>query len=106
IRARSRRGAFGQSWWARRWIAVLEGLELGGRLQRGRNYARRGQVVAIALDKGRVEADVQGSRPEAYHATIEVQTLSAPEWTRLVDEVGGAGRLAARPRARTVCGHL
>src|SRR5439155_1573002 len=36
IRARSRRGAFGRSWWARRWIAVREGLELGGRLGRGR----------------------------------------------------------------------
>jgi len=95
IRARSRRGAFGQSWWARRWIAVLEGLELGGRLQRARHYARRGQVVAIALDKGRVEADVQGSRPEAYHVTIEVQTLSAPEWTRLVDELAAEARFAA-----------
>ena len=54
IRARSRRGAFGRSWWARRWIAVLEGLELGGRLGRGRSYARRGQVLSIAIDKGRV----------------------------------------------------
>jgi uncharacterized Zn finger protein len=95
IRARSRRGAFGQTWWARRWLAVLEALELGGRLQRARHYARRGQVVAIALDKGRVEAVVQGSRPDPYNVTIEVQTLSGAEWTRLVDELAGEARFAA-----------
>ena len=95
IRARSRRGAFGQSWWARRWIAVLEGLDLGGRLPRARNYARRGQVVAIALDKGRVEAIVQGSRPDPYTVTIEVQTLSGADWTRLVEELAGEARFAA-----------
>jgi uncharacterized Zn finger protein len=95
IRAQSRRGAFGRTWWARRWIAVLEALELGGRLQRARSYARRGQVVAIALDKGRVEAIVQGSRPDPYNITIEVQTLSGPEWTRLVDELAAEARFAA-----------
>ena len=95
IRARSRRGAFGQTWWARRWLGVLEALDLGGRLQRARHYARRGQVVAIALGKGRVEAVVQGSRPDPYNVTIEVQTLSGPEWMRLVDELAAEARFAA-----------
>jgi uncharacterized Zn finger protein len=95
IRARSRRGAFGQTWWARRWIAVLEGLDLGGRLPRARHYARRGQVAAIALDKGRVEAVVQGSRPDPYTVTIEVQTLSGAEWMRLVEALAGEARFAA-----------
>ena len=39
IKARSQRGAFGTQWWAKRWIAVLEGLNAGSRLQRGRRYA-------------------------------------------------------------------
>lgn len=95
IRARSRRGPFVQTWWARRWIAVLEALELGGRLQRARHYARRGQVVAVALDKGRVDAVVQGSRPEAYQVTIEAQTLSPADWTRLADALAGEARFAA-----------
>ena len=95
IRARSRRGAFGQTWWARRWLGVLEALDLGGRLQRARHYARRGQVVAIALDKGRVEAIVQGSRPDPYNVTIEAQTLSGAEWTRLVDALAREARFAA-----------
>ena len=96
IRARSRRGAFGQSWWARRWIAVLEGFELGGRLQRARSYARRGQVVSISIGKGRVEAVVQGSRPDPYTVTLETRTLPAAEWTRLAATLTREARFAAK----------
>jgi uncharacterized Zn finger protein len=96
IRARSRRGAFGESWWARRWIAVLEGFELGGRLQRARAYARRGQVVSISIEKGRVDAVVQGSRPDPYAVSLETRTLPAAEWTRLAATVTREARFAAK----------
>jgi uncharacterized Zn finger protein len=96
IRARSRRGAFGQSWWARRWIAVLERFELGGRLQRARSYARRGQVVSISIEKGRVDAVVQGSRPDPYTVTLETRTLPAAEWTRLAATLTREARFAAK----------
>jgi uncharacterized Zn finger protein len=96
IRARSRRGTFGQSWWARRWIAVLEGFELGGRLQRARSYARRGQVVSIAVEKGRVDAVVQGSRPDPYTVTLETRALPAAEWTRLAATLTREARFAAK----------
>lgn len=32
IRSQSKRGAFAESWWAKRWIAVLEGINIGARL--------------------------------------------------------------------------
>ena len=47
IKAQTKRGAFGQSWWAKRWIGVLESFDIGARLGRGRSYARNGQVVAV-----------------------------------------------------------
>ncbi|MBT3392218.1 MAG: hypothetical protein HN413_17610, partial [Chloroflexi bacterium] len=47
IKARSKRGAFASSWWAKRWIAALERLVDSGRLSRGRSYARKGQVISI-----------------------------------------------------------
>jgi len=96
IRARSRRGAFAQSWWARRWIAVLEGFELGGRLQRARSYARRGQVVSILIERGRVDAVVQGSRPDPYLVTIETRTLVPEEWRRLAAALNREARFAAQ----------
>ena len=76
IRAQSKRGTFGESWWAKRWIDVLESFQIGGRLARGRSYARNGQVLSIDIDKGVVKADVQGSRPKPYHITIQVKSAN------------------------------
>ena len=63
IRARSKRGDIGSTWWSRRFIDVLEELELGTRLVSGRRYARAGQVVTLEVAAGSVTATVQGSRP-------------------------------------------
>jgi uncharacterized Zn finger protein len=83
IKAQSKRGTFGESWWARRWIAVLECFNIGARLGRGRSYARRGQVLSIEIDKGKVGAKVQGSPPKPYNVELQVKTLSSSEWQRL-----------------------
>src|SRR5438477_54859 len=84
IKSQSKRGQFGQSWWAQRWIAVLESFDIGARLQRGRSYARGGQVLAIDVATGKVTAQVQGSRPKPYAIRIEVKTLPEEDWARLV----------------------
>src|SRR5438876_11747463 len=88
IKARSKRGSFASSWWGRRWIAVLEALNLGGRLQRGRSYARKGQVLDIAIEPGAVRAEVQGSRPKPYTIGIGVAQLDAQQTKRLAIELG------------------
>jgi uncharacterized Zn finger protein len=85
IKAQSKRGTFGESWWARRWISVLESFDIGARLGRGRSYARRGQVLSIAIDKGKVGAKVQGSQPKPYDIKIEMKTLSFKDWQKLAD---------------------
>ncbi|HEY8148692.1 MAG TPA: SWIM zinc finger family protein [Vicinamibacteria bacterium] len=96
IKAHSRRGSFGQSWWARRWLDVLERLELGGRLTRGRSYARRGQVLDIAIEEGRVKASVQGSRPDPYTVTVKIALLSAPAWRSVAQSLRQEARFVAK----------
>ncbi|HSB72287.1 MAG TPA: SWIM zinc finger family protein [Candidatus Methylomirabilis sp.] len=96
IRAQSRGGRFGESWWARRWIEVLEGFNIGARLQRGRSYARRGQVLSVAIAKGAVSAKVQGSRPTPYQVSIKVAALSKAEWKRLAEILGGKALFVAK----------
>ena len=96
IKAHSRRGAFGQSWWARRWLDVLERLELGGRLTRGRAYARRGQVLDIKVEEGSVHASVQGSRDDPYAVTIRVHALSAADWEKVAPTLRREARFAAK----------
>lgn len=82
IKARSKRG-FGEQWWSRRWIAALEALNIGGRLRRGRSYARRGQVLSIEIEPARVIAEVQGSRPKPYRVTIAFAALRQSQWASL-----------------------
>src|SRR5687768_13777238 len=89
IKAQSQRGQIGQTWWAKRWIAVLESFDIGARLSRGRSYARNGQVLSIDVSKGQVAASVQGSRPNPYAVSIEVEKLSAREWDKLLKELSG-----------------
>ena len=83
IRAGSKRGAFGSNWWAKRWIQTLEEFRIGSRLARGRSYARRGQVMSVDVQPGGVTARVQGSRKRPYNVSIEVRTISPPDWERL-----------------------
>jgi uncharacterized Zn finger protein len=85
IKSRSQYGAFASNWWAKRWLAVLESYGLGSRLQRGRSYARSGQVLNIAVEAGAVHAQVQGSRPKPYNVTIEVNRLADGEWEQILD---------------------
>jgi len=96
IKAQSKRGTFGQSWWARRWIEVLESYNIGARLGRGRSYARRGQVLSIEVGKGSVEAKVQGSRSKPYAVKIKVATLSAADWKKLAKSLSHQAIFAAK----------
>ena len=96
IRAQTQRGRFGESWWAKRWIEVLEGFGLGTRMQRGRSYARSGQVLSIAVEKGSVNATVQGSRPRPYVVNVAVKPLPAETWARVAACVAGQAIFASK----------
>jgi uncharacterized Zn finger protein len=102
VLARSKRGAIGEQWWSRRFIDVLESWGMSGRLARGRNYARRGQVIGFKLSTGYVTAQVQGSRPKPYVVRIQVLPLTARQWDRVEQA------LAARAvfRAKLLAGEM
>ena len=96
IKSQSKRGDFGESWWAQRWIDVLGSFDIGARLQRGRTYARKGQVLSIEVDKGIVKARVQGSRTKPYEVSIQVRQLSVTEWDTLVEALSSQAIYAAK----------
>ena len=85
IKARSKRGAFAEHWWAQRWIQALERVTDAGRLRRGQSYARKGQVLAIDEKAGVITARVQGSRPTPYKVTIHLAPFSAAQWQTVID---------------------
>ena len=85
-----------KSWWAARWIAVLESFQIGTRLERGRAYARKGQVTNLDIEEGQVTASVQGSSPTPYRVTIGVKQLTAEEWTKIATALAAQAIFGAK----------
>jgi uncharacterized Zn finger protein len=96
LRAQSTRGAIGESWWSKRFLAVLESFALGSRLTRGRNYARAGQVLSLGVQPGEVSATVQGSRPDPYLVTIRLTVVPEDEWLVVEHALAGQALYSAR----------
>jgi len=96
IKSQSRRGTFGESWWAKRWIEVLERFNIGARLGRGRSYARSGQVLSIDIEKGVIAAQVQGSRPKPYKIQIKINPLSTAHWQKVGQALSRQAIFAAK----------
>lgn len=96
LRARSRRGAIGETWWSRRFIDSLEDLEWASRLARGRAYARAGQVISLDVEEGEVSALVQGSRRKPYEVSVEMAVLSDADWRAATEVMAGSAVFLAR----------
>lgn len=89
LKASSTRGAIAQTWWSERFIEVLEGIGLGNRLQRGRSYARSGQVISLDVGPGSVTAAVQGSRVRPYRVRIGITAFGKSEWVQAEGALAG-----------------
>ncbi|HYL98751.1 MAG TPA: SWIM zinc finger family protein, partial [Blastocatellia bacterium] len=97
IKARSTRGQrFVQTWWADQWVSALERIVDSNRLQRGRSYARKGQVLSIDFNGNQVSAKVQGSRPQPYVVSIRVAAYSNDQWQKVIDAMSGQAMFAAK----------
>jgi uncharacterized Zn finger protein len=96
IKARSEQGEFARNWWAKRWIQAMEKLVYNARLQRGRRYARLGQVLSMEEAQNGIVARVQGSRPNPYKVTIRLQPLSDKQWEKVLNVLSGQAIFAAQ----------
>src|SRR4051812_26366774 len=85
-----------ETWWSQRFTSVLESYGLGGRMQRGRRYARRGQVLDLGVGSGVIASHVQGSRVTPYVVTISLQAPTAAQWEKIDDAIGAKVGFAAR----------
>ncbi|CAM3956080.1 SWIM zinc finger family protein [Kibdelosporangium persicum] len=96
IKARRARGRIATSWWSQRFITVLEDLQLGGRMSRGKNYARSGQVMSLDISPGKVIAKVQGSRPQPYAVKLISKPLTAEQWDLVTGKLASKALFAAK----------
>jgi uncharacterized Zn finger protein len=95
IQINSTRGAVARTWWSARFLAVIEAAGVGGRLARGRTYARRGQTVSLKVDAGAATAQVQGSAARPYRVRIGVPTLGKAQWNAVLDALAVDASLTA-----------
>ena len=96
IKAKSERGAIGETWWSKRWVQALEALGMGTRLTRGRSYARQGQVLSIEIESGLVKAKVQGSMQKPYDIKIQLHPLSKRDWQEVITAMASQALFAAK----------
>ena len=83
IAVRAQRGKIGEQWWSRKFVDILERICDGGRLARGRTYARKGQVIDFTMTPGAVTGRVQGSRTDPYTVTIKIAAYDEAQWTTI-----------------------
>lgn len=89
IKSHTKRGDIGTQWWSKKWIDALTSIGKSdysydsNRLARGRSYARKGQVMDIKIEKGRVTAKVQGTRKTPYRIQIEITPIANDKWRRI-----------------------
>jgi len=91
----ARKNEFGGSWWAKRWTFALESFGWANRLQRGRSYARAGNVLSVDVSPGMAEAKVQGSRSRPYKVQIRMKPLNESDWDRVTTAMAESAAFAA-----------
>lgn len=96
LKAKSKRGSIGETWWSKRWVGVLESFNLGARLSRGKSYARKGQVISIDVKPGIVKARVQGSFEQPYNVSIKLSPLSKEDWEKAIAAMASKAIFSAR----------
>lgn len=106
IATSKQRGAMAEHWWSKRLVEVLDDYGLGTRMQRGRRYARSGQVLTIDVTPGLLSAQVQGSRRTPYMVTVRSAPGSDDAWAAVEAALRGQVGLVARLMAGEVPSEL
>lgn len=96
LRTRKKTGEIGETWWAKRFLEVLNSFGWSNRLARGRSYARAGQVVDYQIDCGLITSKVQGTKPKPYTIKIKVKTLEDKDWSKVIKAMASQARFSAK----------
>jgi uncharacterized Zn finger protein len=84
IKTGSGKRSIAENWWGKKWIATLESFHLGARLNRGKAYAKKGQVMSLDVQKGEVIAKVQGSSSRPYKVNIRFRRYNEAQWEKII----------------------
>ncbi|MGB3494908.1 MAG: SWIM zinc finger family protein [Elainellaceae cyanobacterium] len=77
--------AIAQEWWVQRWVDLLNSYRFKKRLERGRIYAREGNILNLEFRGAKVYARVQGTAPTPYKLTISIDVFSDEDWEFVIN---------------------
>ncbi|MEL6223485.1 MAG: SWIM zinc finger family protein [Cyanobacteria bacterium J06627_8] len=77
--------AIAQEWWVQRWVDLLNSYRFKKRLERGRIYAREGNILSMEFRNSKVHSKVQGTAPSPYKLTIWIDAFSSEDWEFVID---------------------
>ncbi|MEC4817221.1 MAG: SWIM zinc finger family protein [Scytonema sp. PMC 1069.18] len=85
-----------REWWSQRWLDLLDSYRFKKRLERGRNYARQGNILSIEFKGAKVLAKVQGSEPEPYTVSLSLDPFSDEQWGYVIETMSQKAIFSAK----------
>jgi len=76
------------AWWVQQWVDLLNSYRFKKRLERGRNYARQGNILSLEFKNSKVNATVQGTASEPYRLSIWIDRYTDEDWGFVIDTLG------------------
>jgi uncharacterized Zn finger protein len=76
-----------REWWVERWLDLLASYRFKKRLERGRSYAREGNVLSMEFTNSRAKAEVQGSDDQPYKVSISLDSFSNEDWNFVITKM-------------------
>ncbi|MBE9043881.1 SWIM zinc finger family protein [Pleurocapsales cyanobacterium LEGE 10410] len=76
-----------QEWWVERWLELLSSYRFKKRLERGRSYAREGNVLSMDFANSKAKATVQGSDAQPYRVSLSLDSFSNEDWDFVINKM-------------------
>lgn len=74
-----------EAWWVQRWVDLLNQYRFKKRLERGRRYAREGNILDFEYKSSKVVALVQGTAQDPYQLSIWLDAFSDEYWSYVIE---------------------
>lgn len=85
-----------QEWWVERWLDLLDSYRFKKRLERGRSYAREGNVLSMEFANSKAKAIVQGSDAEPYRVSLSLDSFSKEDWNFAIGKMSEKAIISAQ----------
>ena len=74
-----------EAWWVQRWVDLLNQYRFKKRLERGRRYAREGNILDLEYKSAKVVALVQGTAQDPYQLSIWLDAFTDEDWSYVIE---------------------